>query len=121
MLRISYGCFESGVRGQNIEPFKTLAPNSRLTQELQEETTDYKIRFRTDYVSATNPKISQFVAIRRSSGRSLIPPLGIVTESKSPLGQSYAFLTYSGIRKRENKESGKRETKAPPLSNYAAT
>ena len=78
MLRISYGCFESGVRGKNIEPFKTLAPNSRLTQELQELTTDYQIHLRTsrtDYVSATNPKIYQFVAIRGSSGRSVIPPL----------------------------------------------
>ena len=76
-LRISYGCFESGVCVQNFEPFKTLAPNSRLTQELQELTTDYKIQLRTsrtDYVSSTNPKIYQFVAILGSSGRSVIPP-----------------------------------------------
>ena len=75
MLRISYGCFESGVRGQNFEPIKTLAPNSRLTQELQEVkevTTDYKIQLstsRTDYVSATNPKI---LSIRGHSGRNVI-------------------------------------------------
>ena len=78
MLRISYGSFESGVRGQNFEPLKTLAPNSRLTQELQQVTTDYKIQLRisrTDYVSATNPNLYQFVAIRGSSGRSVIPPL----------------------------------------------
>ena len=77
MLRISYGCFDSGVRGQNFEQFKTLALNSRLTQEQQELTTDYKIQLRTsrtDYVSATNPKIYQFVAIRGSSGRSVILP-----------------------------------------------
>ena len=77
MLRISYGCFESKVRGQNFEPFKTLTPNSRLIQELQEVTTDFKFQIRTsraDYVSATNPKIYQFVAIRGSSGRSVIPP-----------------------------------------------
>ena len=76
MLRISYGCFESGVRGQNFEPFKTLAPNSRLTQELQEMTMDCKIQLRTwrsDYVSAMNPKSYQFVAIRGSSGRFVIP------------------------------------------------
>ena len=76
-LRISYGCFESGVRGLNAEPFKTLTPNSRLTQELQEVTTDYTIQLRTsrtDYVSATNPKIYQFVAIRGSSRRNVIPP-----------------------------------------------
>ena len=63
---------------QNFEPFKTLAPNSRLTQELQQVTTDYKIQLRTsrtDYVSATNPNLYQFVAIRGSSGRSVIPPL----------------------------------------------
>ena len=42
VLRISYECFESGVRGQNFEPFKTLDPNSRLTQEWQELTTEYK-------------------------------------------------------------------------------
>ena len=54
-----------------------LAPNSRLTQELQEVSTDCKIQLRTsqnDYVSATNPEIYQFVAIRGSSGRSLIRP-----------------------------------------------
>ena len=76
--------FESGVRGQNFEQFKTLAPNSRLIQELQEVTTDYKIQLRTsrtDYVSATNPKIYQFVAIRGSSDRSVIPPL--VTEEQN--------------------------------------
>ena len=73
MLRISYGCFDSGVRGQNFEPFKTLAPNFRLIKELQEVTTGYKILI-TDYVSATNPKIYIFVAIRESSGRSVIPP-----------------------------------------------
>ena len=53
--------------------FKTLAPNSRLTYELQEVTTNYKFQLRTsriDYDSATNPKIYQFVAIRGSSGRS---------------------------------------------------
>ena len=44
LLRISYGCFESGIHGQNIEPFKTFASNSRMTQELQEVTTDYKIQ-----------------------------------------------------------------------------
>ena len=66
MLRIGYGCSESGVRSQNFEPFKTLALNSILTQELQEVTTDNKLQLRTsrtDYVSATNPKIYQFVAI----------------------------------------------------------
>ena len=49
-----------------------------MTQELQELTTDYKIQLRssqTEYVSATNPKIYQFVAIRESSGRSVKPPL----------------------------------------------
>ena len=54
----------------NFEPFKTLAPNYRLTLELQEVTTDYKIQLRTsrnDNVSATNLKIYQFVAIRGSS------------------------------------------------------
>ena len=68
--------FESGIRGRNFEQFKTLAPNSRLTYELQEVTTNYKIQLRTsriDYDSATNPKIYQFVAIRGSSGRSGIP------------------------------------------------
>ena len=48
----------------------------RLTKELQELNTDYKIQlrtFRTDYVSAMNPKVYQFVAIRGSSGRSVIP------------------------------------------------
>ena len=78
MLRISYGCFESGVRGQNFKPFKTLAPNSQLTHEVQEVNTDCKIQLRTsrtDNVSATNPKIYQFMAIRGSSGRSVIPPL----------------------------------------------
>ena len=52
-----------------LEPFKTLAPNSQLTQELQELTTDYNIQLRTartDYVSATNPKIDQFVVIHGS-------------------------------------------------------
>ena len=79
MIRINYRCFESGVRGQNFEPFKTLAPNSRLTQELQEVTTDYKNQLRTSltyYVSATNPKyIYKVEAIRGSSGRSVIPSL----------------------------------------------
>ena len=63
---------------KNVDPFKTLAPNSRSNQELQEVTTDYKIQLRTsrtDYVSATNPKIYQFVAIRGSSGRSVIPQM----------------------------------------------
>ena len=76
-VRISYGCFELGVRGQNFEPFKTLAPNSRFTQEQQEVTTDYNVQLktsRTDYISSTNPKIYQFVVIRGSSGRSVIPP-----------------------------------------------
>ena len=76
MLRISYEWFESGVRGRNFELFKILAANSRLTQELQELTTDYQIQLRTsrtDYVSASDPKMYQFVAIRGSSGRSVIP------------------------------------------------
>ena len=63
--------FESGVRGRNFEQFKTLFPNSRLTYELQELTTNYKIQLRTsriDHDSATNPKIYQFVAIRRQFG-----------------------------------------------------
>ena len=80
VLRISYGRFESAVRGQNFESFKTLAPISRLTEELQKVTTEYKIQLRasrTDYVSATNAKLYQFVAIRGSSGRSVIPPLDI--------------------------------------------
>ena len=66
-----------GVRGRNFEQFKTLSPNSRLTKELQEVTTNYKIQLRTsriDYDYATNPKIYQFVAIHGSSGRSGIPP-----------------------------------------------
>ena len=78
MLRISYEIFESGVRGRIFEQFKTLVPNSRLTYELQEVTTNYKIRLRTsriDYDSATNPKIYQFMAIRGSSGRSGISSL----------------------------------------------
>ena len=44
VLRISYGCFESGVHGQNFESFKNFASNSRMIQELQEVTTDYQIR-----------------------------------------------------------------------------
>ena len=32
---------KNALRGQNFEPFKTLAPNSRLTKELQELTPDY--------------------------------------------------------------------------------
>ena len=70
MLRISYEWFESGVRGRNFELFKTLAANFRLTQELQELTTDYQIQLRTsrtDYVSASDPKMYQFVAIRGDS------------------------------------------------------
>ena len=73
---MSYGCFKSGVRGQNFEAFKTLAPNFRLSQVLKEVTTDYKIQLRTSqtvYVTATNPKIYQFVAKRGGSG-SVIPP-----------------------------------------------
>ena len=75
---ITYDFLNRGICGQSFEQFKTLAPYSRLTQELQELTTDYKIQLRTsrtDYVSVTNPKIHQFVAIRGSSGRSVIPPL----------------------------------------------
>ena len=33
-----------GVHGQNFEPFKTFASNLRMIKELQEVTTDYKIR-----------------------------------------------------------------------------
>ena len=78
LLRIRYGVFQSGVRGRNFEPFKTLVPKSRLTYELQELTTIYKIQLRTsriDYESATNPKIYQFVGFVGNSARSGIPPL----------------------------------------------
>ena len=78
MLRISYECFESGYCDQNFELFKTLVPNSRLTQELQEVTMGYKIQLRTsrnDHISAMNPKIYQFMEIRGISGLSVIPPL----------------------------------------------
>ena len=64
-----------------------------MTQELQEVTTDYKIQLRisrTDYVSATNPKIYQFVAIRGSSGRNAF--LDIVTDSKSIIIDSNVFV-----------------------------
>ena len=49
-----------------------------MTQELQEVITGYMIQLSTsltDYISSTNPKIYQFVAIRGSSGSSVIPPL----------------------------------------------
>ena len=51
---------------KGFEPFKTLDTNYRLTKELQELSTEYRIQFRTsqtDCVPATNPKICRFVAI----------------------------------------------------------
>ena len=80
--------FESGVRGRNFEQFKTLAPNSRLTYELQEVITNYKIQLRTtrnNYDSATNTKIYQFVGIRGSSGHSGIPPYINFVERELPM------------------------------------
>ena len=81
LLRIRYEFFKSGFRGRSFEQLKTFAPNSRLTYELQEVTTNYKIQLRTsriDYGSATNPKIYQFVAIRGSSGRNGIPARPVI-------------------------------------------
>ena len=59
------------VRVRNFEQFKTLFPNSQLTYQLQEFTTNYKIQLRTsriDHHSVMNLKIDQFVAIRRQFG-----------------------------------------------------
>ena len=68
-------CYELATEYLNRE-FVAKILNSSKQQEV---TTDYKIQFRTshtDYVSATNPKIYKFVAIRGSSGRSVrIPPI----------------------------------------------
>ena len=61
-------CFE---KSSNVETFKTFEPNSRQTYELQELTTDcaYQLRSsRTEYDSATNPNICQFVSIRGIRG-----------------------------------------------------
>ena len=74
MLQISYGCFESGVCGQNFGPEFPIDPRTAISQR---QTMDYKIQLRTsqtDYVSTTNLKIYQFVAICGSSGHSVIPP-----------------------------------------------
>ena len=54
----------AGIRGQNFEQFKTFELNSRKTYELQELTTDCANQVRssrTEYDSATNPNICQFV------------------------------------------------------------
>ena len=48
-----------------------LSPYSRLTYELQELTTNYKIQLRTSRIGqdlASNPKMYQFAAIRRTFG-----------------------------------------------------
>ena len=90
--------FESRVRGRNFEQFKTLAPNSRLTYELQEVTTNYKIKLRTsriDYDSATIPKIYRFVAIRGGSGRSGIPHIR-EPQQNYRLGRS--VINYWGLK-----------------------
>ena len=60
-----------GIRGQSFEQFKTFEPNSRKTYELQELTTDYANQLRpsrTEYDSATNSNICQFVSIRGIRG-----------------------------------------------------
>ena len=54
------------------------------TQELQEVTTDNKIQLRTsqtEYVSATNPKIYQFMVISGSLGCCVIRPLDSIPVS----------------------------------------
>ena len=68
-------CYELATNFLNrdfvVEILNNLSPNSRLTYELQELTTNYKILLKTlriDHDSATNPKIYQFVAIRRQFG-----------------------------------------------------
>ena len=53
---------------RGIHAIQNFATNSRLTHELQEVTTDYQLR--TDNVSATNPIMCHFVAIRGIRGRS---------------------------------------------------
>ena len=66
---------------ERFEQFKKFAPISRLTYELQEVITNYKIQLRTsriDYDSATNPKLYHFVVIRGSSGRSGIPTRPVI-------------------------------------------
>ena len=91
--------FESGVRGRNFEQFKTLAPNSRLTYELQEVSTNYKIQLRTsriEYDSAAIPKIYRFVAIRGGSGHSGIPPYQRTTTELPPWKVSNKLLGGGG-------------------------
>ena len=59
--------FESWNSWPSFEQFKYFDPNSQLAYELQELTTDCMIQLRssqTEYVSATNPNICQFVTIR---------------------------------------------------------
>ena len=80
MHRIKHYFSNRGIRGQNFEQFKTVEPNSRLTYELQELTTDCAIQLRssrTEYVSATNLNICQFVAIRGIRGLCGIGVLGV--------------------------------------------
>ena len=67
-------CYELAMDFLNREFVAKILNSSKLwpgTRTAREVTTDYKIQLRTsqtDYVSATNPKIYQFVAIRWSSG-----------------------------------------------------
>ena len=67
LVRITHDFSNRGIRSQSFEQFKTFEPNSRWTYELQELATDCanQLRFsRTEYDSATNPNICQFVSIR---------------------------------------------------------
>ena len=71
LVRITHDFSNRGIRCQSFEQFKTFEPNSRKTYELQELTTDYANQFRpsrTEYDSATNPNICQFVSIRGIRG-----------------------------------------------------
>ena len=64
-----YNFLNWGIHGHNFEQF-------RLTQEMQVMTIEYTIQLRTsgtDYISALNPKICQFVAIHGIRGCSGIP------------------------------------------------
>ena len=67
MVRIAHEFSNRGIRGQSFEQFKTFEP----TYELQGLTTDCANQLRssrTEYDSATNPNICQFVSIRGIRG-----------------------------------------------------
>ena len=65
LVRITHEFSNRGIRGQSFEQFKTFEPNSRSTyEELNADCVNQLRSSRTEYDSATNTNICQFVSIR---------------------------------------------------------